>query len=419
MSEITIEKLGSEGDGIGRLDGRPVYVAGALPGELVRIAGDPAKPQLLEILDPSKDRRTPPCPYFGRCGGCTFQHASPEFMLDWKQREVAFAFSRAGITADINSTIATPAASRRRVIFSASRNRADGNIDLGFNEHGGATIVNISSCAILLPVLQDQISQLRNLAKTLIRGNEIIQIAVNVCDNGLDTDFHLPEAISETMTASFVRAMAKTPYLRGCINGEVVFEKEKPQVSFGRATVVLPPRGFLQAVREAESQMAQLVCQHLGGRKRVVDLFSGSGTFSLRLAEHSKVHAVEMEAAALSAQRAASGLKGLKPVTLEQRDLFDLPLTAKELKPYDGLCLDPPRAGAEDQVIEIAKTNIRSLAYVSCNPATLARDAAQLIAGGFSLQRVVPIDQFVYSPHIEVVALFNKKPAKANRSIFR
>lgn len=385
----------------------------------MRVVDDLPNPELVEILTHSNQRRTPPCPYFGQCGGCTFQHASDDFMLEWKRNEVDFAFSRAGITVDIDQTIATPAASRRRITLSASKNRAAGAIDLGFMERRSDAIVNIDSCAIMLPILQDQIPQLRDVTKTLIRGSEVIQIAINVCDNGLDIDFQLPQQISETMVASFVRAMAKTPYLRGSINNEIVIEKEKPFVRFGRARVALPPGGFLQAVALAESKMAELVCNHLRGRKRVVDLFSGSGTFSLRLAEKSRVHAVELAAASLSALRSASGVEGLKPITLEERDLHDLPLTANELKPFDGLCLDPPRAGADKQIAQIAKTSIRSLAYVSCNPSTLARDAARLVAGGFTLQRVVPVDQFVYSPHIEVVALFTKKPTKSNRSIFR
>ncbi|MGI9366334.1 MAG: class I SAM-dependent RNA methyltransferase, partial [Rhizobiaceae bacterium] len=203
------------------------------------------------------------------------------------------------------------------------------------------------------------------------------------------------------------------------VNREVIFERERPVVTFGRAKVAIPSGSFLQASSTAEQEMASLVCKHLNGRKSVADLFCGSGTFSLQLAERSKLHAVEMEGDALDALRSATGTSGLKAITTQQRDLHALPLTASELKVFDGLCLDPPRAGAEAQVHEIAGTDIRSLAYVSCNPATLARDAAILINGGYSLKQVTPIDQFVHSPHIEIVALFTKKPTKASRSIFR
>ncbi len=424
MADILIEKLGSAGDGIGRHNGRPVYVANTLPDEKVRTDDDLPNPQLIEIVLASPQRRTPPCPHFGRCGGCTFQHASDQLMLDRKRDEVALAFTQAGITTHVDATMASPHAARRRVSFTASRGQNVGEhdaaaISLGYKERCSDALVNIDSCAILLPALASEIANIRDLCRTLLRGNEEIQIAINLCDNGFDLAFELPQVPNETITAGFVRAIAKTPYLRASINGDVVIEKEKPLVKFGKAQVALPPGGFLQAVRTAEDQMANLVTKHLGGRKRVIDLFSGSGTFSLRLAERSRVHAVEMDGPALAALRSASSAEGLKSVTIEERDLHALPLTSSELKPFDGVCLDPPRAGAEDQCRAIASANIKSLAYVSCNPTTLARDAAHLIEGGYTLDKVVPIDQFVFSPHIEVVALFSKKPSKSARSIFR
>ncbi|MEP0942687.1 MAG: TRAM domain-containing protein [Rhizobiaceae bacterium] len=422
MPDIKIEKLGSAGDGIGRHNGKPVYVANSLPGELVKVDDQLPNPHLIEILESADARQQPPCPHFNICGGCTFQHAADQLILDWKRHEVEFALSNAGLKTDVEPTFATPHAGRRRVTFTAQRSLDEnGNhaIQFGYKERSSDNLVNIASCAILLPELENEIDQLRDLCKTLLRGNEQIQLSVNVCDNGFDLDFQLPQPPNETMTAGFVRAMAKSPYLRGSIDGDIVIEKEKPLIRFGRAEVAIPPSGFLQAVAAAETEMARLVCKHLNGRKRVVDLFSGSGTFALRLAERSRVHAVELEAPALAALQSAGHVDGLKSISTETRDLHELPLTLAELKPFDGLCLDPPRAGAEQQCELIAKSNIRAVAYVSCNPTSLARDAAHLIKGGYSLEQVVPVDQFVYSPHIEVVALFSKKPSKAARSIFR
>jgi len=424
MPDILIDKIGSAGDGIGRHESRPVYVANTLPGELVRTDDALPNPALVEILNTSPDRREPPCPHFGACGGCTFQHASDELILDWKQGEVKFAFSQVGIDAAVDPTIASPQAARRRVTFTASRDSRDGRagdgaIRLGYKERRSDALVDIQSCTILHPALDAEISNIRDLGKTLLRGNEEIHVAINLCDNGLDLAFDLPQDPNETIIAGFVRAFAKTAYLRASINGDVVVEKEKPLVRFGKAEVSVPPGGFLQAVGFAEEQMARLVCKHLGGRKRVVDLFSGCGTFSLRLAERSRIHAVELERPALEAMQSAGSTEGLKSITVEERDLHELPLTTSELKPFDGLCLDPPRAGAENQCKLIAKSNVRAVAYVSCNPASLARDAKHLIEGGYTLERLVPVDQFVHSPHIEVVALFSKKPSKTARSIFR
>ena len=212
-------------------------------------------------------------------------------------------------------------AARRRVTFTAQRALDGGangqGIHFGYKEHSSDTIVNIASCAILLPSLETEISLLRDLCKTLLRGNEEIQFSVNLCDNGFDLDFHLPQPPNETMTAGFVRAMAKSSFLRGSIDGDIVIEKEKPLIRFGRAEVAVPPGGFLQAVEAAETEMFRLVCQHLNGRKRVVDLFSGSGTFALRLAERSCVHAVELEKAALAALQSASHVEGLKSIGTE------------------------------------------------------------------------------------------------------
>lgn len=421
MLDIKIEKIGSAGDGIGRHEGRPVYVANSLPGELVRTDEALPNPRLIEILRASPERREAPCQHFGTCGGCTFQHASDALIHEWKRNEVKFAFQQAGIDVDVDPTIESPRAARRRVTFTVARNNQsdDGKPKLGYKARRSEELVNIESCAILHPELEAEIDPLRSLCKTLLRGNEEIQVAINRCDNGLDLAFELPQAPNETITAGFVRAFAKTTYLRASINGDVVVEKEKPLIRFGRAVVAVPPGGFLQAVASAEEEMAKLVVKHLGGRKRIVDLFSGSGTFSLRLAERSRIHVVEMELPALNALQSAGGAEGLKSISIEQRDLHELPLTLNELKPHDGLCLDPPRAGAEDQCKLIANSNIRAVAYVSCNPSSLARDAGHLIDGGYKIERLVPIDQFVYSPHIEVVALFSKKPNKASRSIFR
>ena len=417
MPEVFIDKVGSLGDGMGKLNGQTVFVPGTLSGELVTASGDPPRMMLEKISEKSNDRIAPLCKHFGTCGGCALQHMSDAAVLEWKQSEVALAFSRAHIETDMEPCISSSSHSRRRVTFSALR--TGGLILLGFHRREDGEVMDIEHCPILMEKIESMFDQFRNVATTLIRGNEEIQIAVNACDNGLDLNLLLEQDPSEDMMAAFVRAFAKTPFLRAAINGDVVVEKEKPFVSFGNATVIPPPGGFLQAVVDAETAMAAIVCDHLKNRKRVVDLFSGCGTFSLRLAENSRVHAVETQSDALSALMAASGTKGLRSITTETRDLEELPLMASELKSFDGLCIDPPRAGAEPQIKEIAKASIRAIAYVSCNPTTLARDAAVLIKGGYILEKVTPIDQFVFSPHVEVVACFSKKPTKGERSIFR
>ncbi len=417
MPEIFIDKVGSLGDGMGHLNGQTVFVPRTLATERVLADGEAPRLELQEVLEKSPNRITPLCQHFKACGGCSLQHMSEETALEWKREEVATAFSRAGLKVKIEPCVASPTHSRRRVTFAAKR--AGGNVTLGFHERSSSEVVNIEQCPILVAEIEENLEQLRATVTTLIRGSEEIQIAINACANGLDINFILEQEPTEDMMAGFVRAFAKSPFLRAAINGDVRVEKEKPKISFDGAVVTPPPGGFLQAVESAENAMAELVCNHLKKQKRVVDLFSGSGTFSLRLAKQSRVHAVETESEALSALKSAGITDGLKSITTEVRDLEELPLMASELNVFDGVCLDPPRAGAEPQIGEIAKANIRAIAYVSCNPKTLARDAAVLVKAGYILKQVAPVDQFVFSPHVEIVALFEKKPTKATRPIFR
>ena len=191
--------------------------------------------------------------------------------------------------------------------------------------------------------------------------------------------------------------------------GEIIVEPRKPVLSFGKVPVFLAPGGFLQAVRHVEEAMAALVCGHLAKSKKVADLFAGAGSFTFRLAEKSAVHAVESDAGSVAAlDHAWKHVQGLKPISAEKRDLFRRPLMPFDLKAFDGVVFDPPRAGAEAQCAILAKSAVRRIAAVSCNPVTLARDLRILIDGGYKLLSVTPFDQFLWSPHVEAVALLER-----------
>ena len=196
---------------------------------------------------------------------------------------------------------------------------------------------------------------------------------------------------------------------RVSVEGEIIVEPHKPVLDIGGVQVVLPPGSFTQATVRAEQAMADLVTAHLAKSKRVVDLFAGLGTFALRLARKSAVHAVEFDAPALAAlDYGARHAQGLKPISIERRDLFRRPMQPLDLKNFDGLCFDPPRAGADQQCREIVRSKIQKIAAVSCNPVTLARDLRILIDGGYKLKSVTPIDQFLWSSHVEAVALLER-----------
>ncbi len=414
--KLKIEAIGGQGDGIARDNGQVVFVAHTLPGETVEAVGEPPHLDLKKVIDGSPDRVEPICQHFGTCGGCALQHWAQKSYLDWKRQKVVDAFAGEGLTPTIDDCVATAPSSRRRVTFTATGK--GGEFAFGYKRRGSDEIIDSSVCPILHPSIESHLDTFKQLARSAIRGQEEIQLAVTTCNNGLDLDFRLPQDLPEGMLAGFVKAFSKTSFLRASSNGDILVEREKPVISFGKADVAIPPGAFLQAVPPIENKMGEFVCSHLMKKKRVADLFSGTGTFALRLAERSRVHAVENETAPLEALEGGARAPGLKPVTTEQRDLFEAPLTTKELSRFDGICLDPPRVGALEQARELAKSDVPSVAYVSCNPQTLARDSKVLTDAGYKIDRVVPLDQFLYSPHVEVVALFSKPTAKKPKSIF-
>lgn len=412
--ELTVDILGAQGDGIVRFEKGAGFVPFALPGETVRVSGKWPKFQLDEILKPSDKRIDAECGHFKSCGGCSVQQLELTPYLEWKRQTLVDAFAAENLSPDIAACIPCAPSSRRRVTFSLERPNAD--IEIGFIGQGD--FVAINQCSILLPVISSHLEEFKTLGAMVMRGRDGLQLSVAACDNGLDLNFLIEKEPSESMISDLVRAVAKTPFIRASINGAIAVERERPFVKFAQAQVQIPPDQFLQAVESSEAKMAELVMRHLKGQKKLLDLFCGCGTFTLRLAKQSRVHGVEHEANALAALQNAQMTDGLKPITVEKRDLLDAPITSKELSRFDGICLDPPRAGAQAQIKEIIGSNISKIAYVSCNPTTLARDAATLVKSGYELKSVTPIDQFQYSPHVEAVALFSKTTPHTQRPLF-
>lgn len=404
---LKIDKLGAQGDGIADTDTGPVFVPFSLPGETVEVVGSGKRLALQAVRETSPDRISPACTHFGACGGCSLQHLEHGMYLEWKHDRVASALKRAGIDIEPEPIIACEPQTRRRAVFSA-RNLAAGPV-LGFNEAAGNTIVEVTECPVLVPEITEALPRLRALAALFGKASKPIRMTVSAAKFGLDVDISGVEAVSDKIRREMSAFAVEAGFARVSVDGEIIIEPRKPTVTFGETTVALPTGGFLQATAETESEMANLVCNHLAKAKRIIDLFAGSGAFALRLARSSVVHAVESEAQALSALdtgfRFASGLK---TVTHERRDLFRRPVTALELKKFNGLVFDPPRAGAEDQACAVAKSDVRHVAAVSCNPVTLARDLKILIDGGYRLRSITPIDQFLWSPHVEAVALLER-----------
>ena len=406
-ARLRIDSLGSHGDGVARTERGQVFVPFTLPGEIVNAAIERDRGTLMAVIEPSPLRVEPPCRHFGTCGGCSLQHMEAGAYRAFKAERVATALRRERIEIEFEPLVACAPDSRRRVVLSARKTA--GGMLLGYHRMQSSEIVDIEECRIALPEIVSALPLLRDLAGIVCQTAKPFHVTVTATQTGHDVAFaesgKLPDAIRRHAADFVIRHRVA----RLSVDGDIVVEHHKPVIRYGAAEVTPPPGGFLQAVASAEQAMADLVAAHLAKSKRVADLFCGSGAFALRLARSSEVHAVEAEAASLAAlDRGFRFASGLTPVTTENRALSRRPLTFKDLEAFDGIVFDPPRAGAEDQSRQIARSGVPKVAAVSCNPVTLARDLRILIDGGYRLVSVTPVDQFLWSPHVEAVALLEK-----------
>ena len=348
------------------------------------------------------------CKHFGTCGGCTLQNLTPEDYRAGKRQSVVTALARVGLgSLRVEEPVQAPLYSRRRAAFKIEKLR--GEVVVGFHARASHDIVDMEECLVLTPPLLAMTQSLRAALSPLLHDGEKAELHATDCYTGLDLSFRCERKLTPALTAALAKAFAGHGVARIVFNHEILMENVAPAIALAGVKVLLPPQAFLQATREGEAALQSHVLALTKGAKHVADLFAGLGTFTLALAGKARVHAVEQDGVLLAALAAAArGGANLKPITTEKRDLFKLPLTAPELKPYDAVVLDPPRAGAEAQCRALAASKIARIAYVSCDAASFARDAAILAAAGFTVGTVTPIDQFLYSGHIELVAGFER-----------
>ena len=408
--EVEIESLGARGDGVA--EGGALYVPYTLPGERVRVVrfgargSDRARAEA--VLTSSPERVEPLCPHFGACGGCSVQHASDRFIALWKRDLIAAALAARGIDhAAIRPTVTSAPRSRRRITVAARRTRK--GVLIGFHAPAATAIVAVETCAVAEPALIAALPRLEELALLAASRKGEVRLTLTLTNGGVDVAVTGAKAMDGPARALLAGVAARAGIARLGWNGEVVATMRTPEVTLGRARVVPPPGGFLQPTIEGEAALVAAVSEAVGGARRIADLFAGSGTFTLALAERAEVHAVEGEAAALAALEAAwRATPGLKRVRTERRDLVHRPLLPAEFKDIEAVVVDPPRAGARAQAGQLARARVARLAMVSCNPATFARDARILIDGGYRLDWVQPVDQFRWSAHVELVAAFRR-----------
>lgn len=418
IADVTIDGLGAGGDGVGVWHDAPLYAAGLLPGERARLRiaerrGAGRVGHLEELLEPSPDRTAPPCPYAETCGGCSLQHLADAPYAAWKDSLLDRALATRGLTPESRLPLLRVGEGRRRLRMAAVGRSA--GVALGFNGKSSRMIVDIDHCLAAVPGLAEAPGLIRPLADAILAAGETADFDVRWAKAGLDLlivrerSFDLDERrkLAEFAEANGFARISWTP--DDSEPPEIVAERAAPVFNFGRLGATPPPGAFLQPTAEGEAQMAAFVAERLAGAKRIADLYAGWGAFALRLADPAHVQAFEGNAAmvqSLNRARAASGLGGF--VDGHVRDLARQPLLAPDLKSFDALVLDPPRSGAEIQTAQLAKAGPARIVYLSCNPASFARDAAALVAGGYRFLEVMPIDQFRWTPHLEVASYFER-----------
>ena len=404
---LTVDRLGHLGDGVATGPDGAIFLPHMLPGEVVE--GDLLDGKFLNprILTPSVNRVRPPCVHARTCGGCLMQHAADGFVADWKLGIVKGALAGQGISTLFRPIVTSPPRSRRRATLAARRTK--GGVLLGFHARASDTLVAVPQCQLLHPDLIATFPALESLVR--IGGSRSSEMTLTVTRSlaGPDVVVTGAKPADAALQMDLARLAEAQGFARLTWNGEMVALRAQPMQRFGRAMVAPPPGAFLQATAEGESALLHAISLAIGSARKLTELFAGVGTFALPLAERAEVHAVEGDAAMLAAlDKAARGTEGLRRVTVEVRDLFRRPLEPDEFKGVEAVVIDPPRAGAEAQTHALAAAKIPVIAAVSCNPVTFARDAKILVNAGYSLDWVQVVDQFRWSPHVELAAQFSR-----------
>ncbi|KPQ18390.1 MAG: 23S rRNA (uracil1939-C5)-methyltransferase [Rhodobacteraceae bacterium HLUCCO18] len=402
MTEIAITRLGHRGDGIGEgPDGRTIYAARTLPGEVIAGEIDGDRIETPAIVAPAAERVSAPCLHYRSCGGCALMHASDSFVADWKTQVIATALAAQGLDAAIRPIATSPPRSRRRATLAGRRTKKGALV--GFHARRSDTIVPITDCHVLAPVLMAAVPVLEDITRLGGSRAGVLSFAMTQTESGVDLRVTGGKPLDGPLRAALGGFAGH--FVRLTWEDEPIFAATSPLVRLGNAAVTPPPGAFLQATAHGEAALLSAVEEVTDGASRIADLFAGCGTFALPLARRAAVHAVEGEASLLAALDAgARHARGLKPVTTEMRDLFRRPMMVSELSAYDAVVIDPPRAGAEAQTRALAEARVPRIAAVSCNPVTFARDAAILTRAGYRLNWVQPVDQFRWSTHVELAA---------------
>jgi 23S rRNA (uracil1939-C5)-methyltransferase len=422
-TEVTVTALGGQGDGVAEGGKGLLYVPFSAPGDRLMVRPrnarkGPRRAEIVEILAGGPDRILPPCPHFTDCGGCSVQHIAPEAYQDWKRGIVVHAVERQGLAGDVVQSLVEGGAHRRRRARFAARRLASGTV-IGFHSARSHNIVSLESCPVLAPEIVALITPLRDVLDGLLDISEQGEVAVTWSSTGADVTLVLPrdpdmgqrEALVNFSATMDLARLSWRPVGRDATDlAETIVQRRSPEIQFGGISVNVPPDAFLQPTGEGEEALRQGVLDALEGTGKIVDFYAGCGAFSLPFAASDRsVLAIDYAADHLAALDHAARRAGFgERVTTSRRDLDRQPLMEKDLSTFSGVVLDPPRSGAAAQIRFLAKSTVPVIAYVSCNPVSFARDARNLTEGGYTLVSVTPVDQFIWSAHVELVAVFRR-----------
>ncbi len=415
--DLEIEHIGAAGDGVASYKGQPVFVPYSAPGDVVSVElGEPRgkglAAKITGLISPGPDRTNPDCRHFGTCGGCALQHLTSDFNANWKRQRIIDCLQRVGLDSiEVEKTVTSPPQSRRRVEFVASKRKK--GVMVGFHLRRSDQIFDAGACPVLRPELLALLQPLRKMLPDILPRKSEARITATMAHEGIDIlitadidpDLYARETLADFAAENGLSRLSLRQKIGAPV--EVITAPGESEIPLGPAMASLAPGGFLQATVEGEQALIERAKAALKNARNVVDLFAGCGSFSFPLSENARVHAADEDEGLISALRLTAN-KNILPITTERRDLFQRPLLAEELAAFDGLIFDPPRAGAAAQVEQIGRTSIETVVAVSCNPVSFARDLKTLIIQGYQPDSVLPVDQFLWSPHIEAIAVLRK-----------
>lgn len=416
-----IEKMNTQGVGEGPSEHGPVFIPFVLPGETIEFERFMKHPNskreqpkffLKDVTQTSSARVDPVCPHFTQCGGCLLQHMNESTYHRFKRQVIVDHFIEHGVDSNcIQPVIVLPAGERRRANFEVVKK--NDQVFLGFHRWRSHQIINLTECHTVSPMISGLFQPFRDVFMATMAAHQKATVYLTVTAVGLDVSIDIHRDAMADNAHGVLTQFAKDHNLVRLILREnrkrvTLFKREQPYVLFDGVKVTIEPASFLQASERADQVLTDLVMTQLPDHvHRIADLFCGRGTFTFPLSQRAAVDGFECDGPALDALNVAVQESG-RPIQSFKRNLFEQPLTPGELKNYDVVVLDPPRAGALAQVEALAQSNVNHILYVSCGPESFARDARLLIDGGYTLETVTPVDQFTWSPHLEVVGIFRR-----------